>query len=388
MRSLPLSYAARNLGRAGLRTALGVAGSALVVLLVLMAAAFARGMSVTLAEAGAPNNVILLGVGSEESVERSEVHAKAASVAAASIDGIKQRLGVRYLSPEVHHAAILKLHPEDAEGRLAMLRGVDMTRAFLVHDQVRITAGRAPGKGELLVGKLAAVRMGVPPSALALGAQLTLEGRPWTIVGHFEAPNTPIEAEIWLPLQELQVATRRESSVSCVVLTLGTAELADVELFCDQRLDLELVAMPEREYYKKLHTFYRPLRLMVWVSALLIASAGLLGGLTTMYAAFSGRVRELGALQAIGFSRPALLLTLTQESLLMTGSGALLASAAAMAWIDGYAVRLTMGAVAMSIDASTLLLGLGAGVAVGVLGALVSAWRCLRMPIPLALRAR
>ena len=94
------------------------------------------------------------------------------------------------------------------------------------------------------------------------------------LCGRFEAPGTVLEAEIWLPLHELKVAAKRDT-ISCVVLTLDEAEFADVDLFSKRRLDLELVAMWERDYYGQLFEFYRPVRTITWVTALLIASGGL-----------------------------------------------------------------------------------------------------------------
>ena len=70
MRFLPFEYAVRNLARSPLRLGLATAGSALVVLLVLSAAAFVQGMGRSLAGAGVAENAILVGAGSEDSIER------------------------------------------------------------------------------------------------------------------------------------------------------------------------------------------------------------------------------------------------------------------------------------------------------------------------------
>jgi hypothetical protein len=50
MRQLPFQYAFRNLGRSGVRLAASLIGSALVVLLVLAAGGFVRGMQLTLVQ--------------------------------------------------------------------------------------------------------------------------------------------------------------------------------------------------------------------------------------------------------------------------------------------------------------------------------------------------
>ena len=388
MRLIPWDYAVRNLGRSPARLALSLAGSALVVLLVLAAGAFVRGMSDSLRQTGGDRNVILLGAGSEESFERSEISTAVPVQATASVPGIKTRLGTPYVSPEVYLQAVVRTERDAATTAQTTVRGV-RPEAFLVHSQVRVVEGRAPeaGRDEILVGATAAARLGLPPERLAIGRTLYFDDRTWTVVGRFEAPGTVMEAEIWAPLVELQLAARREN-LSCVVLTLGDGgELDDVEAFVKRRVDLELVAIPERDYYGRLAAFFRPIQAMVWATALLIATGGLLGGLNTMYAAFAGRVRELGTLQALGFSRRAIVLSLVQESVLATVGGTLLAAAIGLLLLDGRAVRFSMGVFGLNVDAGVLLQGLAAGLALGVIGALPPAIRCLRMPITAALKA-
>ncbi len=387
MKLLPWDYGVRNLGRSPLRLALSLGGSALVVLLVLAAGAFVRGVDRSLSVSGGSKNVILLGAGSEESFERSEINPAAGQLAQASIPGIRSRLGVAYVSPEVHMQTLIRESRESAQAPQVLVRGVTPA-AFLVHSQARVTEGRAPepGRDEVIVGALAGAKMGLADARLRPGQALYFDDRTWTIVGRFEAPGTVMEAEVWTPLSDLQIAAKRDN-LSCVVLTLDTAEFDDVDAFAKQRLDLELVAMREREYYSKLSAFYRPIQLMVWATAGLIALGGLLGGLNTMYAAFASRVREIGSLQAIGYARGAIVLSLVQESLLAAAAGALVAAALALLTLDGLHVRFAMGVFGLVIDSMVLALGLGAGLALGVAGALPPAWRALRLPIAEALKA-
>ena len=94
LRLLPFDYAVRNLARSRSRLMLSILGSALVVLLVLAAAAFVRGMDQSIRATGGAHNALILGAGSEESVERSEVEAAVPSVLEATIPGIVTRAGV------------------------------------------------------------------------------------------------------------------------------------------------------------------------------------------------------------------------------------------------------------------------------------------------------
>lgn len=382
MRLLPWDYGVRNLLRSPGRTALGAAGVALVTVLVLAAAAFVRGMGESLAGGGDSRNVLVVGSGSEESIERSEIGAQVPGILSASLPGVKERLGVRYVSPEIHVALVIDV--DGTEGQ-AVFRGVT-DAAYLVHPRVRIVEGRAPGPREVLAGRLAATRLGIPDERLSVGRTFELDGVEWTVSGRFEAPGTVMEAELWCDLQEIRVATQRDG-LSCVVLTLADeAEVADVELFTLQRLDLELAAMPEEAYYAELHAFYGPVRAMVWATAALVAAGAFLGGLNTLYASFSARIRELATLQAIGWARPAILLSLVQEALLTAAAGSLLGAALGLL-LDGVSVRISMGAFGLSTDAAAVAAGLTTGFSMGLLGALPAAWRCLRMPVVEALRA-
>lgn len=387
MQLLPFDYAVRNLGRSPTRLALSVVGSLLVVLLALGAAAFVRGMDKGLTSGGRGDNVMLLGAGSEESVERSEIRASVPELVRAAVPDIRERLGVAYISPEVHVQTTVRPDADFTGNPQVLVRGVTPA-AFLVHERARVIEGRlpSPGNDEVLVGALAARRIGVPEQRLAPGQTLFLYDRTWTISGRFEAPGSVMAAEIWLPLQDALGAAQRDT-LSCVVLTLGESEFDDVDAFARQRLDLELVAMTETDYYASLSSFFGPIRAMVWVTAILIASGGILGGLNTMYAAFAGRVREVGALQSLGFPRRAVVLSLVQESVLASAAGTLLAAGIGVLLLDGLTVQFSTGVFGLIVDLPVLATGLTAGLVLGLLGALPPAVRCLRLSIPEALKA-
>ncbi len=389
LRQLPFEYALRNLGRSRVRLIASLLGAALVVLLVLAAGGFARGMHRTLADRPSLHqNVILLGAGSEEALERSQITAGAESIAAASIPGLRTEDGTPFVSPEIHMALPVRTEADAAEQHEAVMRGV-RPAALLVHPEVEITSGRMPrsGEQELLVGALASTRLGLPDERLAIGRTLHIDDRDWTIVGHFTAPGTVMDAEVWLPLVDLQIATKREASLSCVIVTLDTARFTDVDLFAKSRLDLELAAVRERDYYASIAALFRPIRIMVLATAVLIATGGILGGLNTMYAAFAARVREIGMLQALGFTRRAIVCSLTEESLFAAACGAIIGAALGLVALDGLAVRFSMGAFELRLDPPVMLAGLAGGLAVGLLGAVPPAIRCLRLPIPQALKS-
>ena len=380
---LPLSYAVRNLFRSKARLLQTIGGSALVVLLVMAAVAINDGMKRVLSASGSPHNVILVGAGSEESIQRSEVADRAGGIAEAAVPGISETLGVRAVSSEIHYMSYLDLG--DGERRQAVFRGVT-PQALHVHPEVRLAAGSFPAAGQLMAGRLAWRKLGLAEADLMPGRQVVLDGQPMTISGTFAAPGTVLESELWTTLGDLRVLAKRET-ISCVVLRLDDpADFAEADLFAKQRLDLELSALRESDYYARLSSFFKPLRVMTWITAGLIAAGALFGGINTLYAAFASRVREMATLQAIGFGRGALLASLVQESTLACLGGTLLASIAALLLLDGRTVPFSIGAFTLEISPGVALSGILTGLFLGLLGALPPAIRCLKPALPVALR--
>lgn len=381
---LPFSYATRNLLRDPIRFLQKTGGSCLVVFLVFAAGSFNHGMKHVLEATGSPRNVILLGAGSEESVERSEVKVQSEALAAAGISGISARLGVPAVSGEVHYMGLLAI-PGHGK-KQALLRGVT-TAALEVHREFRILDGAYPRPGEVLVGRLAHHTLEAPAEALRIGTGIQLEGQTFTVSGTFEAPGTVMESEVWFDRTDLMTAIQRET-LSCVVLRLDSVDAyKEAGLFCQQRLDLELIAMRESDYYAKLAGFYGPLRAMTWLTAALVAAGAVFGGLNLLYAAYASRIRELATLQAVGFTRSAILVSLVQESLLSTLLGTLLAAFLAIAVLEGRTVPFSIGTFRLLLPLPILGIGLLTGFLLGSLGSLPPALRCLGAPLPAALRS-
>jgi putative ABC transport system permease protein len=384
MRLLPFEYATRNLGRSPMRLALTVFGSGLVVLLIMIAGSFMVGMQATLAVSGAEQNIMLLGAGSVESVERSEVGMDTAGIVAGSIDGFRNRAGIEGVSPEIHIQMPLQV---DGEDRLILIRGV-RPEAFLVHDQVQITNGNAPrsGRNEMVVGKLAALTLGYNNASDAIGAEIMLDDDAYTVSGIFSADGGIVEGEIWTSLTDLQITSQRDT-LSCVIVALDSAKPSDLDMFAASRIDLELAAISEDEYFSALANFYKPIEMMVVITCIMIAIGGMLGGFNSTYAAFASRVREVGTLQTLGYQRGAIAWSLVQESVLSASVGAIIACTIALFALDGFTVRFSMGTFTLSMTSGVIALGVGSGLLLGIIGAIAPALRCLRLPIPEALRA-
>ncbi len=395
MKRLPLHYAARNIGRSPLRLVLTAGGGALVVFLVVSAMASVRALDRGIRASGTSGNVMIVGAGSEESVERSEISASAPGVISASIQGIRTLGGAQFVSPELHVPLPLRRADEPAPTGnardLVLVRGVEPS-AFLVHPQARLSVGRLPqgGRDEVLVGRSLAARLRMSDADItnddSLQPTIEIDDRVHHVTGIIDAPGVAIDGEAWMPIADLLVLTKRQT-ISVAVISLDRADIGDLEVFAARRSDLEIAAIDEVSYYAQLAKFFRPVQVLIGVSALVVALGAMLGGLNALDAAFASRSREIAMLQVLGFSRTAVIFSLVQESLLTVATGALPALVIASLLLDGAGVRFSMGVFSLSVDATCVASGLGAGLLLGLVGSLPPAIRCLRTSIPTALKS-
>jgi ABC-type lipoprotein release transport system permease subunit len=354
-----------------------------VVILVFVVVGFIRGLENSLVISGDEDVVLVYSVNSEENIETSSIAARTPALLAASVSGTRQRFGVSHVSPEIYLGTRIRVG--DDEG-LGLVRGVT-TAAPLVRTSVRLTDGAWPGDGEVIVGQLAAAKLGCSSELLASGKTVDFEGQSWKIVGHFSAGGAAYESEIWCKLADFQTATKRQDLSLVALMLEPNSSTAELELFCKERTDLELRAIAETEYYRTLQKHYQAVRVLAWLVVLLVSGAGVFAGLNMMYGAVAGRVREIATLQAIGFRRRAILLSIIQEGVLLSATSSLIAGLIALTLLNGAAVRFTMGAFVLRIDSMAILIGCGVGVLLGVLGSLPPAIKALRAEVAVSLKA-
>lgn len=383
-RPLPWEYATRNLFRRPLQTLLTFTGLTAVLVLVLIVIAFIRGLDHSLSVTGDPNTALIFALGMGDNMEYSSIPMRTGDLVAASVLGVQDTFNQPCVSPELYLGTQVLL--PDRETGMGLVRGVTPS-ALLVRRRVELISGSWPGAGEAMVGRLATARLKVNLQELESGVTVRFEGRDWKISGIFSAEGSAFESEIWCPLDDLQQAMKRQD-LSVVSVTMSPeGEFADLDLFCKERLDLELQAIQETDYYAMLQRDYSPIRWLAWMVILLVSAAGILAGLNTMHGAVLGRLPELATLQTLGFSRRALILSLIQEGLLLASSASLLAAILVALFFHGTAVRFTMGAFRLHLDSTGLLIGCLAGFSLGLLGSLPAALRLLRLSVIDGLKA-
>jgi len=379
---IPLFYAARNLFRRLDQTIQLIIGSVIVILLIMSASAMNDAMENTLINTGNPNNIIVLGAGSEESVERSEVKANVGEIIASSILGIRKIVGKPAVSPEVHFNGLITV--KNSLSNQALIRGVKY-QALWVHETVRLIEGNYPNTGEAMIGRLAYLKLGCNSTDLKVGNYIEFNKEKIRISGIFDAHGTVLEAEIWMPLQDLMTYTKRDT-VSCVVVRTQQLDAAEeIDLLSKKRLDLEIITMPETQYYKRISEFYTPIRWMSWICAILISTGALLGGLNSINAAFTERKKEFGVLQAIGFKRIIILLSIIQETLMISVL-ALIISAIVISLLEGLSIAYSIGVFELNYSIKQKLIGIITTLFIALIGALIPAAKLLLPKLSNSLR--
>ncbi len=381
---LPWEYAIRNLFRRPLRTFLTLVGLTTVVFLVFVVVGFIRGLERSLAVSGDPRTALVFSLGMGANLEYSSIPMGSSDLISATVGGIQKRFGQKYVSPELYLGT--QVHVGKNEASMGLVRGVNRS-ALLVRSQVEIKEGDWPAPGEVMIGCMAATKLGVTEAETRVGKTISFEGRTWRISGVFSAGGSAFESEAWCRLAELQQAMKRQDLSVVAVSLAPDGDFSDLDLFCKERLDLELQTMRETEYYASLQKDYSPVRWLAWLVVLLVSGAGVFAGLNTMYGAVVGRIRELATLQTIGFSRRAVVVSLIQEGLLLAAAASLLAALIALVFVNGAAVRFTMGAFTLRIDSIAVLIGCGVGLLLGFFGAIPPTIRALRMSIVDGLKA-
>ena len=384
-RPLPWDYGVRNLFRRPARSLLTLVALSVVVFLVIVMVSFIRGLDSSLIVSGDPAVMLVHSLGASENLEGSTMPGNSSGLLRASVQGIESRIGQAYVSPELYMGTEVKLG-QNTEPTMGLVRGVTLP-VTLVRTQFQLTEGDWPRANEVLIGRLAATKLGAKSNDVAIGSMLMFEGEPWRVSGLFSAGGSSLESEIWCRLEDVQLATKRQD-LTIVAIKMGSPkDLPSVDEFCKERLDLEWQVTPEVTYYASLQKHYGPVRLVAWIIVGLIAGAGAFAGLNTMYGAVVGRVREIAALQTIGFVRRAIALSIVQEAVLLASTAALVATGVALLIVNGVAIRFTMGAFQLRVDHVAVIAGLLSGVLIGVVGAIPPAIRAMRLSIVDALKA-
>ena len=309
---------------------IGIAGVVGVLVAML---AMGEGFQKTLNQTGNDDTAIILRGGSQ--AETNSVIARDQVPLISSLAGIASGAdGKPLLSPELSQVVNL---PTKADGNDAnvQFRGVG-PQAWTVRPGVKITQGRKfePGLRELVAGKGAQEQF----AGLQVGNQLELGNQAWTVVGLFTSGDSH-ESELWGDAEVVGSSYNRSSYQSVTAKLAGKDGFKQLKaaLAADPRLKLDVLTT--HDYYsKQSEGLTKLIDILGKVIGTIMAIGAVFGALNTMYAAVSGRAREIATMRALGFGGLPVVVAVMLETMLLALLGGILGAAVAWLLFNGYTV--------------------------------------------------
>lgn len=251
--------------------------------------------------------------------------------------------------------------------------------SWLLRDY-RLASGESLPPNEpksLLLGVHLASRMKLAP-----GDSVSLFEEKYRVVGIFESPSTWENGSMIMPLAQLQTLTDRADQVTYINVVLRrpvTSQQASETLQAIEKLDPKLLALATEDFVKT-DTRMQLSSAMAWMTSVVAIFIGAIGTLNTMMTSVLERTREIGILRAIGWPRRRVVTMILAEScaiaLIASVIGGVIAIVGTWALSQAPAAK---GILSPSVDAIILVEGVGLALVIGVLGALLPAWRAAKL---------
>lgn len=340
---IPLRYNFRNLIVRWKTTALTALGFIMVVALLVVMLAFVEGLNELAKKSGPPGNVIILRDGATDELFSDIALDDKVSELWSNHPEIV-RVGDKPLASQEVYSIATQEVPPAKEGdrpsyRFLQVRGIeDPEMSGLVHDLKLHAGGRWFGRSgtEVVMGDGIARTLGLSPGDV-------FQPRPelsWTIVGVLDSRGSPFDSEIWAKREEVgryfgkDNEQRKQSFYTSIVVS--TKDAATAEAFSkdlQNRTQVRITATPERKYYEEMSKSNQVFQSAAMFIAIIMAVGGMFGLMNTMFAAVSQRIKDIGVLRIVGYSRWQILVSFLLESLLLAAVGG------ALGLLIGYAVN-------------------------------------------------
>lgn len=376
--AIPLRYNVRSLLERKSRTILTVSGIAAVIAVFVAMVGFGRGMAASFDRTGSPDNLVVVQKGAFN--QSLSLVPRMSRDVVEYLPHVKKKGGRSLVSPEMSIEPWVSV-PGRPEAIFMVARGVEPV-FFDVADTLRLTSGTASLHGNrVLLGRGAQQKLG----GLGPGDSLTMFGEPWSVVGTFETGGTNLEFEIVADLDDLMRAGKRDEYSAFTVKLDDPADAERVIALVENDRRALLGASREKDFYAASGRTYAVVAQLGLMIAIIVTVGAIFGGMNTMYAAVSGRMREVGVLRALGFSRRSILVSFVSESLLLSAAGGVVGVAIG-SLANGLRVSVMTANIRFSVGLGVVLSGLALSALVGVLGGYLPARAASRKAVIEAMR--
>ena len=385
--ALPLKYNFRNLTVRKSSTFATAFSIGLTVGVFLMVMALARGIDLTLTSSGEPLNLIVMREGSTAELNSSISRENLNNLI--YLDGVVREGDQPLVSPETL-TLIYKARKGQSQGSNVTIRGIGPMSNKL-RSGFKTVAGRMfqPGLAEAVVSRRISERF----QGLDVGDKFRIQATDYAVVGLFEAGGKAFESEIWVDVNSLASATKRETFSSVLMRAKDETALGSLAKRITDDQQLHLKAVPERTFYEDQQGVASGALkgLAIFIALIMAVGAGF-AGMNTMYAAVARRTKEIGTLRVLGFRRRSILIAFVLESVAIAviGVGIGILLALPLNFVStGTANFTTFSEIAFNfrVTPGLMLSGLIFGIGIGFLGSLLPSIRASRFRIVDALRS-
>jgi putative ABC transport system permease protein len=387
--AIPLKYNVRNLMVRKVSTGMTVLVICLVVTVFLFVLSLWNGVTRTLSTNASDRNVITMRVGAQS--EMQSVIARDSADVIRSLPGIERGAGGQPLvSPEL--IFLVNVPKVDGGNTNLQVRGTSPA-GMALRPSIKIVEGRMfrPGTNEAVVSKVLPTRI----AGVKIGETLKTGSYRWSVVGYFDASGSAYDSEVWTDVADLQAQTKRPiySIVYARTPDSDSARRFMEAVKGDQRLKFE--GKTEKKYFEEQMVTGAPIKVLAILVGVFTAIGAAFGAMNTMYAQVSARVREIGTLRAIGFSRSSVMLSFVLEALVLCLAGGILGTALAFVLFNlvitkptGTMNFRTFSEILFNFRLTPPLVlgGLAFSLAMGLFGGFFPAARAARLKITSALR--
>lgn len=215
-----------------------------------------------------------------------------------------------------------------------------------------------------------------------VGGTVNLFEEAYKVTGIFKSTSTWENGSMILPLSQLQKLTDRTGQVTYINVVLKTDDSkksASEAINAIQQMDKRLLALTTSEYVET-DTRMQLAHAMAWMTSAIALLIGTIGTWNTMLTSVMERTKEIGILRAIGWRRRRVVAMILGEScslaLIASVVGIVLAKLLTWALSQAPAAR---GLLSPQIDGAVLAQGLLLAIVIGLLGALLPAWRAAQL---------
>jgi ABC-type antimicrobial peptide transport system permease subunit len=360
---------------------------ALVAFVFAAVLMLAEGLEQTLVETGSPENAIVLR-GAAETEVASVIERSSAAVIEVQPEVDQNGLGETIAAKE---ALVLVTLPKRTTNKPTnvIVRGVG-SHSLELRPQVKLIAGRffRTGSREIVVGKGLAENM----KGAHLGGSLHFAMTDWVVVGIFDAGRTAFSSEVWADADQLMQAFRRDTYSGLIARVPGKKAFESFKQRLENDPRLTVQVKREMDFYKEQsEVMSKFIRILGIAMTTFFSFGAILGAMVTMYSAVANRIREIGTLRAIGFSRGSILAAFLAESLLLGFFGGLVGvvCSSALQFLTISTVNWeTFSELAFGFRLTPEIAGytMAFALIMGFMGGLFPAWRAARLKIVDSLR--